>query len=328
MAVEGGRREAATVLALCAAWYAVSSASNVVGKLVLTEFPYPMTVTMVQLLSIVAYSAPAFSLCGVRRETEFSRAYYWRVLVPLAFAKFFTTMFSQVSIWKVPVSYAHTVKATTPLWTAALAWLLFGERQSRGVCLALLVIFAGVAVASATELQFDAAGLGAALAAAALLSLQHLYSKRVMRDTGAHHLRLLQALGRLALALFAPLWAWRDARPLLLEGAGVGAPGGGWAQCGAMLALDGLLAWLQAVVAFSVLSRVSPLTYAVASAAKRAAVVAASLLLLRNPAPPLNVAGMALALLGVLLYNRAKLSARSRHSHSAHSALAKPLLPI
>ncbi|XP_014359926.2 solute carrier family 35 member E1 homolog [Papilio machaon] len=305
MGYPGGRREAATVVALCVAWYALSSASNVVGKLAMTEFPFPLTVTMVQLLSVVAYSAPAFALFGVRPEPPFPRRYYWRTLVPLAFAKFFTTMFSQVSIWKVPISYAHTVKATTPLWTALLARLLTGERQTRGVQAALVLIAAGVALASATEMHFDAVGLGAALAAAALLALQHIYSKRVMRDTGVHHLRLLQKLGRLALLLLLPLWA-------VVEGGApsrlAGAPHA--ARLAALLAADGALAWLQAVVAFSVLSRVSPLAYAVASAAKRAAVVAASLLLLRNPAPPLNLAGMALAALGVLVYNRAKLHAR------------------
>ncbi|XP_047020055.1 solute carrier family 35 member E1 homolog [Helicoverpa zea] len=306
MGTEGSRREALTVVLLCGAWYAASSASNVVGKLVLTDFPFPVTVTMVQLLSVVLLSAPALAACGVRRQTDFPRRYYWRTLVPLAFAKFLTTICSQVSIWKVPISYAHTVKATTPLWTAGLARLLFGERVPRGVPLALVLIALGVGVASATELQFDALGLGAALAAAALLSLQHLFSKRVMRDTGVHHLRLLQVLGRLALLLFTPLWAWADG-PALLAGA---APRAGWAAGGALLAADGVLAWLQAVAAFSVLSRVTPLAYAVASAAKRAAVVGASLLLLRNPAPPLNLLGMALAALGVLAYNRAKLQAR------------------
>ncbi|XP_072940821.1 solute carrier family 35 member E1 homolog [Epargyreus clarus] len=314
----GSRREAAAVAALCAAWYALSSASNVVGKLALGQLPLPLTLTLVQLLSTAALSAPAFALAGVRRAPAFPRRYYWRTLAPLALAKFFTTMFSQVSIWKVPISYAHTVKATTPLWTAALAWALFGERVSRRVALALLVIAAGVGVASATELHFDTLGLGAALAAAALLSLQHIFSKRVMRDTGVHHLRLLQRLSGMALALVAPAWLALEARALAAA-----RPADGWARAAALLAADGALAWLQAVAAFSVLSRVSPLAYAVASAAKRAAVVAASLLLLRNPAPPLNLAGMALAALGVLLYNRAKLADRD-----ARAAAERPLLPV
>lgn len=204
------------------------------------------------------------------------------------------------------------MKATTPLWTAGLAYALFGETQAPRVRWALLLIAGGVGVASLTERGFDAGGLGAALAAAALLSLQHIYSKRALRDTGMHHLRLLLALSRLALALLLPLWACSDLAALLRHGV---AREAAW-----LLAADGALAWLQALLAFSVLSRVSPLGYAVASAAKRVAVVAASLLVLRNPAPPLNLAGMALAAAGVLAYNRAKLR--------APPAPARPLLPV
>lgn len=103
----GSRRETLTVAALCGAWYALSSASNVVGKLVLTDFPYPMTVAIVQLASAAAYSAPALRACGVRSQPPPPGA-GWRALLPLAFAKFLTALFSQVSLWKVPVSYAHT----------------------------------------------------------------------------------------------------------------------------------------------------------------------------------------------------------------------------
>lgn len=125
-----------------------------------------------------------------------------------------------------------------------------------------------------------------------------------------------QTLSQLALVMFVPVWAWSDA-------------GAVWARVGtgdwrlwSLVAADGVLAWAQAVAAFSVLSRVTPLGYAVASAAKRAAVVAASLLVLRNPAPPLNLAGMALAAAGVLAYNRAKI-----HARSADTA-RRPLLPV
>ncbi|XP_034839894.1 solute carrier family 35 member E1 homolog [Maniola hyperantus] len=308
----GTRRESAAVALLCAAWYALSAASNVVGKLLLTELPLPLTVSATQLAATAALSAPALAACGVRRAPAPSRATLLRVLLPLAAAKFLTTMFTQISIWKVPVSYAHTVKATTPLWTALLARALLGERVSRGVAAALLLIALGVGVASLTELQFDALGLAAALAAAALLSLQHLGSKHALRQPGLHPLRLLQLLSALALAPLLPAWLWAEGGALA---AGV-AP-----RAAALLAADGALAWLQALAAFSVLSRISPLGYAVASSAKRACVVAASLLLLRNPAPPLNLAGMALALLGVLAYNRARVRERAQPA-------ARPLLPV
>jgi hypothetical protein len=103
------RQQVITVLFLCLLWYIVSSSSNVVGKTLLSDFPYPLTVTMVQLTSITVYSGPFFDLWGVRRySSNITWSYYLRLIVPLALGKFLANVFSHVSIWKVPVSYAHT----------------------------------------------------------------------------------------------------------------------------------------------------------------------------------------------------------------------------
>lgn len=102
-------REVLTILFLCIMWYIVSSSNNVIGKMLLSEFPFPMTVTMVQLTSITVYSGPFFNLWGVRKyANDIPWRYYFRLIVPLALGKFFASVFSHVSIWKVPVSYAHT----------------------------------------------------------------------------------------------------------------------------------------------------------------------------------------------------------------------------
>ncbi|CAG9134937.1 unnamed protein product [Plutella xylostella] len=287
--------------ALVVAWYLLSAASNVVGKLLLQELPRPLTATLAQLAAAAALSA--------LWERRAAPPGYTRALLPLAGAKLGAMLLSQVAIWRMPVSYAHTVKATTPLWTALLQWAVWGVAAPRRVLGALALIAAGVALASLTELGADAGGLAAALGAAALLAAQHLYSKRAL-TAAPRPLQLLRALSVLAGAALLPPWLLADA-PALLAGE--------WsARAAGLLAADALLAWLQALAALGVLARVSPLAYGVASAAKRVAVVAASLLLLRNPAPPLNVAGMALAAAGVLLYNRAK----------AAPAAARPLLPV
>lgn len=101
-------KEVVTVALLCCVWYVVSSGSNVVGKTLLNQFPYPMTVTMVQLLSIAIYSGPFFNLWGVRRFVDISWPYYFKLIVPLALGKFVGSVFTHVSLWKVPVSYTHT----------------------------------------------------------------------------------------------------------------------------------------------------------------------------------------------------------------------------
>lgn len=96
------------LVALCILWYVVSSSNNVIGKMVFNSFPYPTTVTMVQLLSISVYSGPFFKLWGVRPRPELPRKYYMRLIIPLAVGKFLASVTSHISLWKVPVSYAHT----------------------------------------------------------------------------------------------------------------------------------------------------------------------------------------------------------------------------
>jgi solute carrier family 35 protein E1 len=49
-----------------------------------------------------------------------------------------------------------------------------------------------------------------------------------------------------------------------------------------LLIVDGVLHWLQNILAFTLLKLVAPLTYAVANVTKRVAIISVSLLLLQN----------------------------------------------
>ncbi|KAJ1531977.1 hypothetical protein ONE63_000614 [Megalurothrips usitatus] len=308
MAVDSKQtKELVTVLSLCLMLYIVSSSNNVIGKMLLSDFPFPMTVTMVQLTSISLYSGPFFRLLGVRRFVDISWRYYFRIIVPLALGKFLASVLNHVSLWKISVSYAHTVKATMPLFTVVLSRIIMGEKQTGKVYMSLVPIIVGVAIATLTELSFDMAGLISTLTATLGLSLQNIFSKKVLHDTSMHHLRLLHILGRLALCMFLPIWMYFDlaavlSHPNLFKN--------GSYRTLILLWADGGLNWLQNVLAFSVMSLVSPLTYAVASASKRLFVIGISLFILGNPVTTVNVIGMMMAVFGVLLYNKAKYDAR------------------
>ncbi|CAF4322013.1 unnamed protein product, partial [Adineta steineri] len=135
-----------------------------------------------------------------------NRIYYLKVIIPLAIGKFLAQLSSHVSLWKVPVSYAHTVKATMPLFTVILSRLILREKQSLSVYFSLLPIIIGVIIATVTEISFNMVGLISALLSTFGFSLQNIYSKKSLKDISIHHFALLALLAKLSWCLFVPFW--------------------------------------------------------------------------------------------------------------------------
>ncbi|XP_052831875.1 solute carrier family 35 member E1 homolog [Octopus bimaculoides] len=301
--------EAMKIVGLCVMWYSSSASGNIVGKMLLTDFPYPMTVTMVQLLSISVYLTPLLRLKSVSTSSghvaSIPRNYYMKMIIPLAMGKFMASVSSHVSIWKVSVSYAHTVKATLPLFTVILSRILLGVKQTMYIYVSLLPIIGGVIIATVTELSFDIIGLVSALFSTMGFSLMTIFSKKCLKDTGMHHMRLLVMLARWSALCFFPFWFTYDVRRILINIDTV-TSNIKLTTVLILLLLDGFFNTLQNLIAFTILALISPLSYAVANAMKRIVIITASIMMLRNPVTPVNCFGMFVSILGVLCYNKVR----------------------
>lgn len=77
-----------------------------------------------------------------------------------------------VSLRFIPVSFNQAISATSPAFTAFLALVMQGKRESAATYAALLPIVGGIMVASRFEPSFNVFGFGACLSAAALRALK------------------------------------------------------------------------------------------------------------------------------------------------------------
>jgi len=139
--------------------------------------------------------------------------------------------------------------------------------------------------------------------------------KRVLADTDMHPIKLLAMNAQIAAVLFIPVWCLHDALPIwrsitldtpqqLLLATSANRPVD--LHFGMLLIASGFLSFAQNLCAFTLIHKLSALSYAVTNATKRITVISISLLTLHNPVTYPNMFGMLLAIIGVFLYNRAK----------------------
>lgn len=95
---------------LCSLWYMSSAMSSNTGKAILTQFKYPITLTIVQFGFVAGFcllfASPAVRFTRLRRPTKA----ILKDTIPMGMFQVGGHMFSSMAISRIPVSTVHTIK--------------------------------------------------------------------------------------------------------------------------------------------------------------------------------------------------------------------------
>ena len=327
-------------------WYTCSLVTLFMNKIILNKpKSSPQLLGVFQMLSTAILGGVKVLLARRRRDGArvASETPPLRDIAMLGSLRAATVLLGLFAISHVAVSFVEAVKSSAPLFTAVFAWIILRDRISFRVGVTLLPCVVGLAIASATELSFDAIGFSAAAACNVLDCIQNVLSKRVLRVTNPVHLQFYTSAAAALIQVPFTMYMLGSAGGGAESGtetAGVAswlpsfllAPGLRFSWSNFALPSRELTSWLllasvsyhlQSVCAYCTMNTVTPLTMSVANTVKRGILIVLSIIYFGNDVGALTYAGMILIMGGafacvhfLLLYSPG-LSLESTQCHAS-----------
>jgi solute carrier family 35 protein E1 len=248
------------------------------------------------------------------------------------------------------VSLVHTIKGLSPLLTVMAYRLVFKIEYSIPTYLSLIPLTFGVVLACSADFNANFIGLIMAFASAILFVTQNIVSKQIFNDAAASEkdglpptkfskpdkLNLLYYSSGLAFLLTVPLWLYYEGFTLLgdfLSDASIelsDRPGS--FDHGRLIIeflFNGTFHFGQNIVAFVLLSMISPVTYSVASLIKRVFVIVFAIIWFGKPMTAVQGGGFLLTFVGLYLYDRTSDAAKAdKRAKAVQSRAGGTLLPL
>lgn len=318
-----------------------SACTNTSSKSILTGFPKPATLTLIQfgfvamfcaLLSWLSTLFPSLKthIPALRHGILYPTRDVIITTLPLAGFQIGGHLLSATATGKIPVSLVHTIKGLSPLFTVFAYRVLYDIRYPVSTYLSLIPLTLGVMLACAAEFKGNVFGIIYAFLAALVFVTQNIFSKRLFNAEESNvpqrvkldKLNLLCYSSGLAFILTSPIWFWSEGAGLLgdfLRDGSIELKDHPKALDHGRLALEfifnGTFHFGQNIIAFVLLSMVSPVTYSVASLFKRVFIVVVSIIWVQKPTTKIQWVGIALTFFGLYLYDRT--SGRSKADRKA-----------
>eukprot|EP01061_Rhynchopus_euleeides_P039068 TRINITY_DN67004_c0_g1_i1.p1 TRINITY_DN67004_c0_g1~~TRINITY_DN67004_c0_g1_i1.p1 ORF type:complete len:386 (+),score=138.48 TRINITY_DN67004_c0_g1_i1:54-1211(+) len=347
-------RPISSVLGLVVLWYTCSVVGNITSKMILTRFPHPCTVMMGPIVTgvltvpcVSMFCKPrlaALLLTGDKTDTTHSYRWTWRALLRSAWTRkrlclllgilsLGAGLFHRIALLSVHVSFAHTIKAISPLYSCFFSYLFFNSLPANVSLLSLLLVVTGIVLSAYEESSGEGkSGPGSSSYTRGIVSLQlsvaagtlgSVVQKYVFSSLDKAEVFCLTT--GTATLLNLGLWAVSDFPVLagmLLEGRPL-FEGSAVSLLGLFVANSATLA-LQHFTSLSALHHLSPTSHSLVACMKRVLVIAASAIFFGNPMTSMNAFGAAVAIMGVTGYEWGKKVAKEAAANDPDAAKKRP----
>ncbi|KAA0163630.1 hypothetical protein FNF31_02791 [Cafeteria roenbergensis] len=242
-------------------------------------------------------------------------------LVPVAMCVLLGRLTTFMSYQTASVSLAHAAKSLEPVINVVISASVFWEFQPLLVNLSLIPVVSGVFMASFGEASYTHYGFFLATLSAAFRVLEKIIIKRVMAGRAMGFFQLHFLVGLVSTAAVVSL----SALSVLLSGgdAFVEGPLVSFEDAAAMampVLACACIVHVSSLTCYVVLTMMSHLSFTITNTMKRLSTMAASIAFFGSSATAFNVAGMLLAVTGVLGYNMARAKTRQRAGAAGDSA--------
>ncbi|KAM0444219.1 hypothetical protein ACHAQK_002977 [Fusarium lateritium] len=273
-----------------------------------------------------------------------------RTTLPLAAFQIGGHLLSSTATSKIPVSLVHTIKGLSPLFTVFAYRFVYDIRYPRTTYLSLIPLTLGVMLACSGKATYGGELIGVihALLATVIFVTQNIFSKKLFNEAAKAEaesphslpkkldkLNLLCYSSGMAFILTLPIWFWSEGFTLLKNFYREGSvdlneqPNSmDHGRLTLEFIFNGVFHFGQNILAFILLSIVSPVTYSVASLIKRVFVIVLALVWFRSPTTPIQGAGIALTFLGLYLYDRTKSGNKADQKAQSMQNKRSSILPI
>ena len=335
--------------------------TNTSSKSILNAFPKPITLTIIQFAFVsgwclfFAWLARVFpglktAIPALRNGIRYPSRDVISTTLPLALFQIGGHILSSTATEKIPVSLVHTIKGLSPLFTVLAYRFIYDIQYPSATYFSLVPLTLGVVLACSVEFSGNLFGILCAFVAALIFVTQNIFSKHLFnqanqaeadgpvtaaKERKLDKLNLLCYCSGLAFVLTFPIWLWTDAFPLYSAPLSLTphttpspAPSSSLYLPFEFL-FNGVFHFAQNMLAFVLLSLVSPVTYSVASLIKRVFVIVIAIVWFGNSTTPLQAVGIGLTFFGLYLYDRTSESAKAnRRAKLEGLRTERPLLPF